>query len=271
MRAFINAMLLFFVCGSLLAQQENSNIITDRPRKTESPITMPKGYFQIETGFLLQEFRTAVFDPNNPFTPATGKFQAFTYNTSLFRYGISDKIELRLIQEVNRSRIRIDNSTVAQSETELLPTYIGTKIHVLNQDGWKPQIGFLAHIGGPLFSDLELGTEVNFRFNFQHQLSDNLTLAYNLGGIIDTDANENAFTVLYTLVFGYSITPKLNTFAEIYGFLPGGGINDHQVDFGVVYLVSPNFQLDVFYGTGLNDFSPDNIVGFGFSVRIPKN
>lgn len=257
-------------------KKEIDNLSTDRPTQSISPFTVGKGNFQIETGFLFQE--STLFLPD--LSPQSslileGKAQLFTYNTSLFRYGISDRIELRLGQELRHARIVSDGALIFNSDTELVPTFIGAKVSLVDEAGTRPAISFVAHVGGPLFIEQEfrtLGTVVDFRFNFQHQLTDELSVAYNLGGSIKTNANNNAFTGLYTALVGYSLSEKLSTFVEFYGFLQSGVTpKDHQIDFGLTYLVNPNFQLDVFGGTGFSDLSPDTIFGFGLSVRIPKN
>lgn len=258
--------LFAFVIYAQDDRSEVDNLITDRPDQTESPFTLPKGYFQWETGFLYTSGPFATTLPNGSVVFGED-LESFTYNTSLFRFGLTDKIELRLIQEIGNTRIGNFNSN-----TEVIPTLIGTKIHLLNQDGLKPQVAFLAHIGGPIFSNQNTGVQADFRFNFEHQLTDKLVLGYNVGGRLDNDLND--FTALYTLVFGYSVTPKLYAFAELYGFLEKDIEADHQIDFGIAYLVSPNFQLDFYTGTGLKPeslISPDAILGFGFSLRIPKN
>ncbi len=257
---------LFLCFTSVHAQTEGpDNLITDRPDQTESPFTLKAGYIQWETGFLYT--KNSIFVPSLTGPNAMrADLEGFTYNTSLFRFGLTDKIELRLIQEIGRGRLGD-----FKSDIEALPTLIGTKIHIAHGEGLKPQIAFLGHIGGPILSDVQSGTQADFRFNFESSLSNNLVLGYNIGGKLENDLKS--FTALYTLVFGYNVTPKLYAFAELYGFFPENERADHQVDFGLAYLVSPNFQLDIYTGTGVtreNIATPDTILGFGFSLRIPK-
>ncbi|OEK05108.1 transporter [Roseivirga misakiensis] len=259
-----------------LAQEETKemgNIVTDRPTQSVSAFTVGKGIFQVETGFALQVENAFFADfsmPGSMVFPAD--FQAITYNTTLLRYGISDRVELRFGQNLGRTRVVADGDLLAKSDALFIPTSLGAKVNLLDPVGARPAISFVGQISGPLFSDLELGTDLEFRFNFAHQLNENLSVGYNIGGVVNTNANDNSFTGLYTAVLGYSITPKLAAFAEFFGFLNSGqGQNDHQIDFGLTYLVNSNFQLDVYGGSGLSDISPDTLFGFGFSARIPKN
>ncbi len=62
-----------------------NEIITDRPDQTESPFTVPRRHFQMETGL--------VFEKTNSNT------ETFVYPATLIKYGLTDRFELRLIME----------------------------------------------------------------------------------------------------------------------------------------------------------------------------
>ncbi len=263
-------LLFFCLCNVVVLAQEqgeiSTSLVTDRPGQSASSFTVGTGVWQFETGFSYQKFEGTLIsnDPLNPgIIPAD--FQSFTYNSTLVRYGISDKIELRFTQELRGSRALVDGTVLASSGAELIPTYIGAKVALVEGDGVRPAIAVLANLGGTPFSDIDGTTTFDFRFNFYHQLSDKVSLAYNLGGVISSE-----FTGLYTLIGGYSLSPKLSAFVELYGFLNEGFTNDHQIDFGFSYLISNDLQLDMFGGAGFSDISPDSLFGFGFSARIPR-
>ncbi|MFY0592499.1 transporter [Roseivirga sp.] len=276
MKKSLSLLIFLLVSLPLLSQeeaQEQGNIVTDRPTQSVSAFTVGKGVFQLETGFMFQENTLFIpsFDPLSSMI-IEANLRSITYNTSLFRYGISDRIELRLGQNLGRGKIVANGEVLSSSDIHFVPTSFGAKISLVDPVGARPAISFLGQISGPLFSEFELGTDVEFRFNFQHQLTEELSLGYNLGGTVNTNGNDNNFVGLYTAVVGYSITSKLGAFAEFYGFLPSGSTqNDHQIDFGLSYLIDANFQLDIFGGTGFSEISPETIFGFGFSARIPKN
>lgn len=72
-------------CGILYAQQENTTtdpMVTDRPGATESPLTVPKGSLQIETGGFYTSFEEEGL-----------KSETYGYNTTLLRYGILDNFK----------------------------------------------------------------------------------------------------------------------------------------------------------------------------------
>lgn len=72
-------LLLILIATITFSQQ----IITDRPDQTESSSTIPKNSFQIEMRMVTQKSK------DNSVTSFAGL-------STLLRYGISDKVELRL-------------------------------------------------------------------------------------------------------------------------------------------------------------------------------
>ncbi|MCE7990674.1 MAG: transporter [Roseivirga sp.] len=262
-------LLLSFASLSALAQSETQpEIITDRPSQTESAFVMPRGYFQIETGVLYSQ-------GGRTLQAADGRVrflesEQFTYNTSLFRYGLTDKLELRLIQGIGNEKFSTRSTGV-----QLGSTMVGMKLHLADAMGARPQISFSGLIGGPVFSNEESGTQADFRLNFQHSLSERLVLGYNLGGTLENDAND--FNFLYTFVLGYNLTPKLYSYAEVYGSFSELNASDngnlpanHEFDLGLAYRVNSHLQLDIFGGTAISDIGVNAIFGLGLSFRIPR-
>jgi hypothetical protein len=100
----------------------------------------------------------------------------------------------------------------------------------------------------------------------QHTLSDRFVLAYNLGTEWDGETPEPTF--IYTLTTGCSITEKLGSYLEIYGFLPQNQQADHRVDGGFTYLVTNNVMMDASGGIGLSPNAPNYFISFGMSYRF---
>ena len=247
--------------------EKPSNQITDRPTQSASAYLVPKGTLQIESGFQFNQQNVPFFDINTGnFIDA--KLQAFQYQTTQIRFGITDGLELRISQDVVSSRFRANGTNVFESGTEALPTLIGARVHLANENGALPQISILANVGGPVFSSLPTGTIGDFRFNFEHSMSDRFSLGYNLGMQFLSDFVT--WSVIYTLVGSYSLNDQFSVFAEAFGDIPEFGDPTLSFDFGLMYAISPNFQIDLYGGTGVTASVFDTIFGAGFSVRIPK-
>ena len=100
----------------------------------------------------------------------------------------------------------------------------------------------------------------------QHTLSDKLNLGYNLGAEWDGFSAEPTF--VYTLTTGYSITEKLGSYIELFGFLPQIDKANHNLDGGITYLINNNFMLDLSSSIGITNNAPKHYFAFGFSFRI---
>lgn len=249
----------------LLAQEDDnstSSIATDRPTQTTSPYVITPKLFQIETGFYQQQTNLTGANFANS---VDAKFQNIVYNSLLLRYGITDKLELRLNQEFGRSREVIDGIITDKSDVAFGPTTIGVKYQVLEEEGLRPAVALNGHVGGQFLSSGS-GATGDLRVNFQNNISDKFNVSYNVGIIL----LENSTNVgLWTLNLGFSVSPKLTVFLEGYGFSDNAS-SQQSMDFGLLYLVSPNFQIDFFGGFGMSEFAPDSLFGFGLSTNISR-
>jgi hypothetical protein len=249
-RVILSSGLYFFLfCES--HAQTLSSIETDRPDQTECPYIVPAGHFQLEAGFNYESVDT--------------KEKKWILPTALWKYGINQQFELRLITEINNNR------TEGKSSTGLLPTEIGFKVRLMEEKGIQPLTSFISHISIPNASTQKFSTSYfapNFRFTMLHTLSDRLTLSYNLGAEWDGENPEPIF--IYTLAPAYSFTDRLGAYIELYGFAPQQQRADHRADGGIFYLVKNNIQLDVSGGFRITENAPEYYGALGFSIRLPR-
>ena len=96
-----------------------SPIQCDRPDQTETPFTVPKGRFQMESGLSCKKD----LDHNNYSVPS-----------SLSKFGLTQKLELRLITEWN-----IENYDNIQN-SGLQPIQLGFKINFCDEKKWRPKL-----------------------------------------------------------------------------------------------------------------------------------
>ncbi|RZJ31532.1 MAG: transporter [Flavobacterium sp.] len=242
----------FFFSAGVSAQEEEviiAPIETDRPDQTESPSIVPKGMFQMETGF---EYEQARADEKAIVSP-----------TTLLKYGINENFELRLITEYSTYEI------ADEKISGLNPIKIGVKIKMLDEKGIIPKTSFIGHLLIPDLASSDFKADyyaAEFRFTMQHSLSDKLKLGYNLGAEWDGFTPEPTF--IYALTGGYSFTDKFGGYVELYGFAPQNEKADHRFDGGFTYLVSNNFMIDASGGFGITENAPDYFISAGFSFRI---
>lgn len=238
--------LLFLVHKGGVAQK----IITDRPDQTESSSTIPKKSLQIESGMLMKYVEEGEISIREIAVPGT-----------LFRYGISDGVEIRVVsQYIN---IREENSE--REISGIADLEIGAKIQLLRKEGGKTEMVLLSHFilptGTKQVSFGKLGT-IN-KLCLSHELSDALGLGYNLG--YSYFGVDNGFFT-YSMALAIGITDKAGIYIEPYGEL---GLLDQyfsNINAGLTYLIKDNFQLDFSFGTGLNHSM--NFLSAGFSWNI---
>jgi len=240
---------ILLIVSTSIYSQTTEPIQADRPDQTETPAIVPKGMFQVETGFTFQK--------NNAIS------KSFSLPSTLWKYGVNENFELRLITEFGIEKINELESS------GLNPILIGCKIKITEEKGFIPKTSFIGHISSPNMASTKFKTEFfapEFRFVMQHTLSDKISFSYNLGAEWDGFTAEPTF--IYTNAIGYSISDKLGSYFEIFGFIPQNTKSNHSIDGGITYLISNNFMVDLSSGFGISKNAPDYYWALGFSFRI---
>ena len=261
MKKLVSAFLLLF-CGLAFAQEENTAVepmVTDRPDATESPLTVPKGSLQVESGGFYTSFEEDGF-----------KTETYTYNTTLLRYGIFDNFEFRLGWNFEETRFSFNGQEATDVLSGFSPLLAGMKVEIAEEDGWKPQIGLIGHLFLPFTAGNDYRPETtgaDFRFSFSNTLSPKSSLSYNVGAAWGNDSPEIAY--IYTIAYGYAVTDTFGVYAEVYGDFPEDNRANHLWDAGITYLLKPNLQLDATVGRSFTE-GQDIFLSTGLSFRIPN-
>ncbi len=264
-KLFISTIL--FSSFGLTAQITNNGLITDRPDQTESPNAVAKGIIQIESGLLFERSEIA----------AGFSQHRNVYPTNLFRIGLANRLELRVVNEIVTYKT-INNSNQEQigkvSGTENLQ--IGFKYQITKDDA-KIVVGAMAHAIVPTGSE-GISSErygIFSRVNLSYDLSENKNLSANLGyNNYDLDFNEEGLVryaegnFTYTLVYGVGLSDRVGLYVEAFGDYVEFEDWESNLDAGMTYLISDNIQLDYSYGWGVNRIM--NYHSVGISIRLPK-
>ncbi len=241
--------LFLIVTSPIIVAQTSEPIQADRPDQTETPSIVPKGMFQVETGFTFQK--------NDAFS------KSVSLPPTLWKYGVNENFELRLITEFVTKKNDDENTN------GLLPIYVGFKVKLSEEKGIIPKTSFIAHISLPNAASTRNKTDYfapEFRFVMQHTIFEKFSLSYNLGAEWDGFSAEPIF--IYTLTTGYSITKKIGSYIELFGFAPQNDKTNHNLDGGITYLINNNFMVDLSGSYGITSNAPKHYVAFGFSFRF---
>jgi hypothetical protein len=253
------APLFFFLMAGctihLFSQTDSMRVMdpiqADRPDQTESAFLVPKGYFQMEHGFSVEETKPGFI---------------YSYPSSLWKFGVNDNFEVRLITQY----IRIQKEPNPDL-SGFLPIAFGFKAKLCEQKGVLPKMSFIGHLTFPGVVSEEFETTYfapDFRLAFQHAVSDIFSIGYNLGASWNGEAAEPDF--FYSLAPGIAITDRLGLYVEGYGSTPqrDSGPIEIRADAGITYLIGNDLLLDLSAGQGITDNAPERYVAVGFSYRF---
>ena len=245
--------LIILIMSTTFAMAQDHDLIepiaTDRPDQTETPSIVPMHMLQVETGFSYEQS-----DKNS---------SSLIAPTVLWKYGVNENFELRLITTVTTLNDSIGN------KTGLNPVAAGFKVGLSEEIGIFPKTSFIGHLSVPDWASNNFKVynyAASFRFTMQHTWHDKLSLGYNIGAAWDGESPQATF--LYTMTTSYAITAILGAYIEIYGFAPENATSFHSIDGGVTYLLSNNAMIDLSAGFGVTENAPDYFVSAGFSFRI---
>jgi hypothetical protein len=248
--------LLFCFCTSILAQTLKPPFSSDRFYQLPSPELMPRGQFQIESGFLFEKDR-----------PGDAYLNSVNHNTSLIRYGLSEEIEVRLgagfiLQQT-------ENGEVLQESNGIVNMLVSSKIFVTREAGIIPQSAVL----------LDLYIPVRARDNDSDNLKPDviyvttnqpvhwLRILSNIG-MRFFDQDTHVFH--YGVGAGFYVIPKIAVFIQPFGKIPVAQRAAHSISFGMMYRILTDLQLDTSYGLGLNDQANDQFFNIGVCLRFPE-
>lgn len=212
----------FFCLTAIIGKAQDITINTDRPDQTDAPATVPFKKFQVEEGVMISK-ESAV-------------------NNLMIRYGLTHSTEVRLL---------VDAGKEFQNKG-LQPVTFSLKQRIIEQKNAIPAISFIGDVSaGPMASRDFYTREWPFalKFAFENDLSQKFSLGYNVG------TSERFKNLDLTLNLGYVNTNKISTFIEYFSTINRLSA-EHNVDAGILYLITPLLQVDVAFGRSV--FSNDS-------------
>jgi len=250
---------------------KSGNLCTDRPGFSDAVCVIPRGQIQLETGY------SFTYDKENETRTKNHLIGEYSLRT-----GLLENFELRLKWagfSMTESHFEGGSSfsgrNIMQTDHDDGATdmSIGFKTQLLKQDGLIPNLSIIPAISIPTGTNSKSTGDVDpeVRLAWNYSLSEKLTV-YGVGlATWLTDGGEHRFFQSgASLAAFYQFTPKVGGFVEYYGLYPSTRDGDcqHNIDFGPVFLINENFQIDVRAGFGLNEEAPDFQAGIGACYRF---
>jgi hypothetical protein len=232
-------------------------LITDRPDFTESPNAVATGVVQFEAGATFAEFADAS--------------ETTTLGEVLVRWGVLPRLEMRFVLPTytwtdgrsGRSSGFVDSGVGLKYQFAdgggrgvlggmeaglIVSTTVPTGGAEFSSPAWQPVA--VAAAGWDLGSSFGLGV--------------------NVGVGRPADDTDRYTTVWASAALGVGVTDDLSLFFELIGFNreEARGPNTATFQTGVVYLLSPDLQIDFRLGRRLTDHGTDLLLGAGVSWRL---
>lgn len=239
-KGFLILAILSVASSNLLAQEDASPIVTDRPTQTTGPGVVPRGSTQLETGL--------AFTKPERVKPGESR-EIYSWNT-LTRISLSDRIELRVITQPEIHSVYQDGAK-AYNQFVFADLQGGFKFAILEKKEGRPEVGLVSQVALPTrgWSKVRGNYGLINALAVNHVLTPKQSLTWNLGYDYYGVDNGNLF---YSLNWSISIINRFSFFIEHYANFENMRVLKAGADVGVLYLLNKNLQLDYTFGTGLN-------------------
>ena len=234
-------------------------INSDRPGKTNTASITPHKWLQIEMGFQKE---------TEKYKPFTYKDIYFETPSLLLKYGLSDKIELRLISAFAYQSLGAVNIT--ETGRGLSNTQIGGKFNLIKEYGILPKTSIIAHYRINAINSYRVGKDTinggNMSLAMLNVVSNNFLVGYNIG--VEKFTWQSDARYFYSLSPKFNISEKWQAFVEIYGNLWKGRNAQTTIDAGVSYYINYDFKVDASAGTRINKNTNRKFYSVGGSFRF---
>ena len=237
-----------------------SQIITDRPDFTESPVSVPRGSIQLEAGLTLESHTEAEIGVDDL------TVDDLTVGEALVRWGIFDNLEARFqIPSYRNVSIEGNDGPSIDGFSDL---DLGVK-YQFSEDDSDLQFGAIVKASLPTGSDDFTSDEVEPEaiLIVGKQLGPSLSLAGQIVVGVPSDGDGRSFEWGASIVSaaGWS---RVGAFLEYSITVPDEGTASQVIHLGGTFSASDRLQLDLHGGFGVSSTAPDSFIGAGFSAAI---
>lgn len=200
-----------------------------------------------------------------------------SYPELLFRYGLTDRVELRLgtNYEVggagNPISANVPDELAEESEIEdETNVSYGAKIGFTKQSGWLPQSVFVVSGFSPVqgnVNDSHLGVTYASGWTFANRWMWDNAVRYSTGSLEEDHFNVWSPSTVLKIPLG----ERWKGHIEYFGIFSQGKTRESVQQFvspGIHYLFTKNMELGTRFGWGMNDQAPNAFINIGGGIRF---
>jgi hypothetical protein len=261
----------------VLSDQEDPDgvIDTDRPTFTPAHTVVPLSRVQFESGFTYDYQRSA-----------SARTSAYDFPELAMRIGVADRVEFRTFwfgQTYSQTQSRAGGPVTQNNGPSDME--IGFKWQLVKRKEdvrWIPTTALITSIFAPTggtspFSSETVDPYINLIYGWRP--TDKLTICGSTGYLgrrnhfaPRSGRRSDSFERYHQSIAGFfSATERTSCFYEWYILMPTESTDNRAMNFmdgGILYHPTPNTQLDLRVGFGLNGNPGELFTGAGFSVRF---
>ncbi|HKP02438.1 MAG TPA: transporter [Chthoniobacterales bacterium] len=237
---------------------------TDRPDKTESPITVDAGHFQLE-----MDFATYTTDRSSH-----EKVTGWGIAPVNLKVGVLNNVDLQLVVETYNIEKTTDRDTGRTMRAEGFGDIaLRIKINFWGDDDGSTAFAAMPFLKVPTAShDLGNGAVeggVILPLLFRLPLDNELAMQLEVDHARDMNGGGYHQEIVNAVTFSHDFTKRLAAYVELFSNVS----NERHAgwiatfDCGLTYRLSPNVQLDTGVNVGLTDAADDLNPFVGLSVR----
>ncbi len=249
--------LMMMVCyGSYVFAQQDTSVTFDRPGIADSPYLIPKGSFQLETGFsYLHE----------------NEISDIAYPAAMTRIRVAKKYEVRLNVNYEPPSFSVTDYNNTRNFTGYA---LGVKRKLWREKSGIPEAAIMYNAVASvnhrnLKQTIATYSELYILF---HNNINWLGINYNLAFILPHSTLGSPL-LHYSLCFNFNIAEKITLFAEHYFYKWINSSTEYNADVGLVWMLHPKVQLDIAYGGGFvnNDYRQFGALGLSWCIAKKQN
>jgi hypothetical protein len=221
---------LFLSLSGAYAQDE----IETSPDQYETPSPAPKGIFQMENRFTVQDNRN---NSHSLILPSTN-----------WKYGITNDIEAIIVSDL------VFDTTQDSTASGLQPLKFGLKVKLWDEKGLLPNAAISLQVSLPKLASKDWQATYlapNLRLLLKNKITETVSIGFNFGGIWDGDTPDAQF--FYSVSPKFKISQKFECFIESYGYLRQTSTAENWLDGGLMYLITNNIQVELSAGYELSN------------------
>lgn len=244
-------------------------IVTDRPGFSDAAALVPRGRFQIESGYTFtydREHDKRTIDHNTP--------------ELAFRTGLTDWLEFRALWIGYSMTETLDKITTPAGrhishedhDDGCRDLNLGFKLPITRQKDWLPTISVIPSLYVPTGQDSKSANNVvpELKFPWNYALTKEFTIYGSILGRVPDGDSGQFYQTAATLAAAYQIHERVGLYVEYFGVYPRFRDSDcaHLLSAGPVFKITDSISLDTRVSVGLNEEAPDFQTSIGFGIRF---